>query len=200
LEARIGQEGDSIAISVAYLDLGSGTRVEIAADREFHAASTMKVPVLLEHLTPDSVQATMNRIGAPGMKVLRGVSDIPAFEAGLSNRATARSYLRSLEVIAQCEITSREACRDMMEILEGQEFTSELPAGIPAEARAQGTRVGNKTGSITGILHDGAIVRPHHADPYILIILTEGYDDHSVGSAAMAELSRLVWTHHTASP
>lgn len=272
LRDRIDQEGDTIAISVALLDLESGLRVEIDAHRAYHAASTMKVPVLLElyrqaetggrsvegevpvtntfrsiHdgssftleddrdsgiiaaldgelparriaagmiqvssnlgtnillalLTPDSVQATMRAIGAEGMEVLRGVSDIPAFEAGLSNRTTAHSYLRTLEVIARCEITSPEACREMMEILEGQEFTSEIPAGIPDAAFAQGTRVGNKTGSITRILHDGAIVRPHHRAPYLLVILTEGYDDKDVGSTTMADLSNIVWTSLTPSP
>jgi len=272
LRDRIDQEGDTIRISVGLLDLESGLRVEIDAHRPYHAASTMKVPVLLElyrqaetggrsveaevpvtntfrsiHdgssftleddrdtglisaldgelparriaagmiqvssnlgtnillelLTPDSVQATMRTIGAEGMEVLRGVSDIPAFEAGLSNRTTAHSYLRTLEVIARCEITSTEACREMMEILQGQEFTSEIPAGIPDEAFAQGTRVGNKTGSITGILHDGAIVRPPDRAPYLLVILTEGYHDKDTGSTTMADLSRIVWTSLTPSP
>lgn len=272
LQDRIHREGDTIHISLALLDLEDGTRIEIDAHRRYHAASTMKVPVLLElyrqteaaggsveenvlvtntfrsiydgtpfilesdrdealltalggelparriaegmiqvssnlgtnilleHLTPDSVQATMHRIGAEGMEVLRGVSDIPAFEAGLSNRTTAYGYLRTLEVIASCELTDREACREMMEILEGQQFTREIPAGIPPEARARGTRVGNKTGSITGILHDGAIVRPHHRDPYLLVILTEGYQDRAVGSATMAELSGMVWNHLTRTP
>ncbi len=272
LRDRIAREGDSVHISLALLDLGTERRIELDAHREYHAASTMKVPVLLElyrraeaegwsvedpvpvtntfrsiydgspftletdrdagllealagelparriaegmiqvssnlgtnilleHLTPDSVQATMRRIEADGMKVLRGVSDIPAFEAGLSNRTTAHAYLRTLEVIAGCELTTREACREMMEILEGQEFTNDIPAGVPATARERGTRIGNKTGSITGIRHDGAIVRPHDREPYILVILTEGYRDGQTASAVMTDLSRMVWAHLVGSP
>ena len=272
LRDRIAREGDSVHISLALLDMGAETRIEIDAHREYHAASTMKVPVLLElyrraeaegrsvedpvpvtntfrsiydgslftlntdrdagllealggelparriaegmiqissnlgtnilldHLTPDSVQATMGRIGADGMKVLRGVSDIPAFEAGMSNRTTAHAYLRTLEAIAACELTTREACREMMEILEGQEFTNDIPAGVPTTARDRGTRIGNKTGSITAIRHDGAIVRPHDREPYLLVVLTEGYLDGQAASGVITDLSRMVWDHLIGSP
>ena len=266
LLARIAQEGDSIHLGVAFLDLHTGRSVEVGAERSFHAASTMKVPVLLEWyrqselglrsldepvpvrntfrsvydgseftldedvdeglmealgqelparriaegmiqvssnlgtnlllelLTPDSVQSTMARIGAEEMQVVRGVSDIPAFEAGLSNRTTARAYLRVLDAIARCEVTSRASCDEMLEVLDGQEFRSEIPAGIPASALEGGVRVGNKTGSITRILHDGAIVRIPGRAPYLLVTLSEGYDDKEEGSRVLAELSRITWT------
>jgi len=263
---RLAEEGDSIHIGIAVTDMESGRTLEIDAERVFHAASTMKVPVLLEWyrqselglrsldegvrvhnrfrsvydgtefvldedvdqgliqalgeelparriaegmiqvssnlgtnillelLTPDSVQATMARIGAQEMQVLRGVSDIPAFEAGMSNRTTARAYVRVLEAIVRCEVTSQASCDEMMEILEGQEYRSEIPAGIPQAAYEGGTRVGNKTGSITRILHDGAIVRPPHRAPYLVVTLSEGYDDKERGSEVLAELSRIIWS------
>jgi len=260
IEARIALEGDSIEVGVALLDRGAGHTIMLNADRSFHAASTMKVPVmielyrraeaegfsvhdpvrirntfqsiadgtsftlgadrdtelveslgrnlsfrrvahgmitissnlatniLLEELVADSIQATMNRLGASDMKVLRGVQDIPAFERGLSNSTTARAYARTLDAIATCEITSIEACRDMMAILEDQRFTSDIPAGLPA-----GVRVGNKTGSITRIRHDGAIVAPDGRLPYVLVILTEGYSDSAAASALMRHISEMVF-------
>jgi beta-lactamase class A len=265
LARRIAAEGDSIHIGISLWDVETERRIEIGSDRIFHAASTMKVPVLMElirrveagdftlddpypvtntfrsildgspftldedvdegliealggtlplrriaegviqvssnlgtnlllaALTPDSVRATMARIGAEEMLVLRGVSDIPAFEAGMSNRTSARAYRRTLESIVRCELWSRDGCAEMNRILEGQTFVDEIPAGIPASARGEGTRIGNKTGSITRILHDGAIVTPPGRGPYVLVILTEGYLDKEVGSAVMADLSRIVW-------
>ncbi|TVR66288.1 MAG: serine hydrolase [Gemmatimonadales bacterium] len=265
LTRRLAEEGDSIHIGIAVLDMETGRSLEMNAERVFHAASTMKVPVLLEWyrqselgirsldegvrvhnrfrsvydgsefvldedvdeglidalgqelparriaegmiqvssnlgtnillelLTADSVQATMARIGAPEMQVLRGVSDIPAFEAGLSNRTTARAYLRVLEAIARCEVTSQASCDEMMEILEGQEFRSEIPAGIPDSALEAGTRVGNKTGSITRILHDGAIVQPTGRAPYLVVTLSEGYEDKDHGSRTLSDLSGIIW-------
>jgi len=266
LEARIREEGDSIVVAVALHDLATGRRMEIGADRSFHAASTMKVPVLLElyraidagilaeetpipvvntfrsvydgspftleedtdegllevlggtlparriaHgmitvssnlgtnillgiLTPQAVQAQLDLRGAGEMRVRRGVSDIPAFEAGYSNETTARGYLRTLELVARCEGVSRASCAAMHEILEAQEYRSEIPAGLP-----EGVRVGNKTGSITRILHDGAMVWPGEGPPYLLVILTEGYLDKDRGSALMAELSQMVWASLSAS-
>ena len=48
-----------------------------------------------------------------------------------------------------------------------QEFNDEIPAGLPP-----GTRVAHKTGSITGVLHDAAIVYPPGRSPYVLVVLT----------------------------
>jgi beta-lactamase class A len=260
IAARIALEGDSIEVGVALVDRDAGVTIMVNADRAFHAASTMKVPVmielyrraeaegfsvhdpvrirntfrsiadgssftlgadrdtelvealgrdlsfrrvahgmitvssnlatniLLEELVADSIQGTMNRLGAGDMKVLRGVQDIPAFERGMSNTTTARAYARTLDAIATCEITSAEACRDMMAILEDQRFTSDIPAGLPA-----GVRFGNKTGSITRIRHDGAIVAPEGRLPYVLVILTEGYSDSAAASALMRQISEMVF-------
>jgi beta-lactamase class A len=260
IEARIALEGDSVEIGVALVDRGAGVNILLNADRSFHAASTMKVPVmielyrraeaegfsvhdpvrirntfrsiadgssftlgadrdtelvealgrelsfrrvahgmitvssnlatniLLEELVADSIQATMNRLGAGDMKVLRGVQDIPAFEQGMSNTTSARAYARALDAIVNCEITSTEACRDMMAILEDQRFTSDIPSGLPS-----GVRFGNKTGSITRIRHDGAIVAPEGRLPYVLVILTEGYSDSAAASALMREISDRVF-------
>src|SRR3954468_22616916 len=47
LERRIAQVSGAV-VGIAYRDLGSGDSLDIAADTRFHAASTMKVPVLIE--------------------------------------------------------------------------------------------------------------------------------------------------------
>jgi beta-lactamase class A len=264
LRERIGAEGDSVRVAVAFHDLESARRIEIDAGRVFHAASTMKVPILyelfrrhddglldvdapfpihntfrsvhdgspftlesdqdegilgalgstlptrrvahgmitvssnlgtnllLEALTPEAVQARMDRMGAGEMKVRRGVSDIPAFEAGFSNETTARGLLRVMEIVARCEGVSRESCAAMHEILEAQSYRSEIPAGLPP-----GTRVGNKTGSITRIRHDAAIVHPPGRAPFLLVVLTEGFADGAHASEVMADLARLVWSSVT---
>ena len=47
LERRIAQVNGAV-VGIAYRDLGSGDSLDIGADARFHAASTMKVPVLIE--------------------------------------------------------------------------------------------------------------------------------------------------------
>jgi beta-lactamase class A len=43
-----GAEAETVAVAVAVCDLQTGERVLIRADERFHAASTMKVPVMME--------------------------------------------------------------------------------------------------------------------------------------------------------
>jgi beta-lactamase class A len=47
IQARIAQDSGA-TVGLAYIDLGSGDTVFLNADTSFHAASTMKVPVMIE--------------------------------------------------------------------------------------------------------------------------------------------------------
>ena len=47
IESRIAQEPGA-EVGLAYIDLGSGDTIFLDADSSFHAASTMKVPVMIE--------------------------------------------------------------------------------------------------------------------------------------------------------
>lgn len=47
IQSRIAQDSDA-AVGLAYIDLGSGDTLFLDADSSFHAASTMKVPVMIE--------------------------------------------------------------------------------------------------------------------------------------------------------
>ena len=77
----------------------------------------------------------------------------------------------------------------MLGILERQEFSAEIPAGLPA-----GTRVAHKTGWITGVLHDAAIVFPPGGrPPFILVVLTRGIPDQGIARAVIQDVARDVW-------
>lgn len=151
-------------------------------------SSNLATNILIDYLRADSVQRLMASLGAQDMVVLRGVSDNPAFAAGMNNTTTAAALARVMEVIARCEVHSRAACDDMMQILTEQQFRSEIPAGVPA-----GTRVGNKTGSITRIRHDAAIVVPPGREPYVLVVLTRGAASSQAATAVAVDISRRVW-------
>ena len=57
-------------------------------------------------------------------------------------------------------------------------------------------RVAHKTGSITGILHDAAVVYPANGKPYVLVVLTGNIPDGAVATALIADISRVVYAHH----
>ena len=254
-------------ISVDYRDLASGRMLQVSPDVRLHAASTMKVPVmiqlfkdrdegrlsledslevtttfssivdgspytlsvesdsdptlyslegqkvtyahlielmityssnlatniLIQEVGAERVTALMRQLGADSIQILRGVEDGPAFRAGLSNTTTARDLGLIMEVLGKGEIGSEETSGEMLEILGRQHWRTKIPALLPS-----GTRVSHKTGRITGISHDSGVVFPEKAPPYVVTILTRGFDDGEVADAVAAEISREIFDFHVA--
>lgn len=250
---------DGLTVAVSVVDPSTDTRIHINGDRLFHAASTMKIPVMIEVfrrdatggmslddeiilrnefrsivdgstfsieddsddaiyerlgtpmtiadltvsmitvssnlatnllmdvLDADSVQATSERLGTRRMTTLRGVEDIKAYEKGLSNRASSADLAVLLEAVMQGRAVSEQASGRMIDILLRQEFNDMIPAGLPSEVR-----VAHKTGWITEIYHDAAIVLPPGEEPYVLVVLTEGWEDVSDAARLGARIAGIV--------
>jgi beta-lactamase class A len=255
-------------VAVSYRDLATGDSLDLAADVSFHAASTMKVPVMLEVLRAaeagrisldqrvllvnrfhsivdgsayaldpasdsdssmyhrvgelvsirelmermivrssnlatnalvaivgaEQANETAHALGATRIRVLRGVEDGKAFDAGRNNTTTSADLAVLLQKIERNEALSPASARVMKDVLLRQEFNDEIPAGLP-----RGTPVAHKTGSITSTLHDAAIVYPAGRAPYVLVVLTRRITDEKVAQSLIADVSRLVWTYATTS-
>jgi len=260
LERFLHPPGGTIA--VAYLNLGSGATYARNEDQLFHAASTMKVPVMMalfqaidekelrldqplpvrnqfqslvdaspfsldpkEDGDPDLYQAVgssrpleelirrmivrssnlatnlliekigasrandlMRSLGAYRIQVLRGVEDQKAFDAGLNNKVTAKDLEIALTALAKGEIFTPASTEKMIEILKAQEFNEKIPAYLP-----KGIPIAHKTGDITGVHHDAAIVFPPGEAPYVLVVLTQGFQDEKEADRVIAEISRVIW-------
>ena len=151
-------------------------------------SSNLATNILIERVEARRVRDTMARLNAQGMRVLRGVEDIPAYRAGMNNSTTAYGFSRVLEAIARCELLSEPSCREVVAILADQEFDEGIPAGVP-----DGVPVANKTGWITAIHHDGGIVYPPGRDPYVLVVLTRGIESSDIAHTLIRDLSAIVW-------
>lgn len=265
VETRIQEAGEEIA--VYYLDLETGDSLLISPDLRMHAASTMKVPVmiqlyldaaggrislddslrvtttfssivdgspytlsaesdsdttlyglegervsyhelmdlmitwssnlatniLIQEADAERVTSTMRTLGADSIQVLRGVEDGPAFRAGLSNTTTARDLGAIMAALARGEVGGPRISEEMLEILSRQHWQTKIPALLPEDVR-----VAHKTGWITEISHDAGVVYPEGAPPYVLVILTRGFQDGQVADQAAAEISRLIYQDHMA--
>ena len=271
LSARIADRVRAVPgaeVAVSYRDLATGDSLDLGADVDFHAASTMKIPVMLEVLRAaeagrlgldqeillvnrfhsivdgspysldagedsdsavyarvgqrvpvrelmermivrssnlatnalialvgaDRANATAHALGASRIRVLRGVEDGKAYEAGMNNTTTSADLAVLLQRIERNEALGAGSARLMKEILLRQEFNGEIPAGVPA-----GTPVAHKTGSITATRHDAAIVYPPGRAPYVLVVLTRKIANSDTASTLIADISRLVWAHATGS-
>ena len=189
-----------------YERLGDALTLEELARRMIVQSSNLATNLLIEEVGASRVRETMEAIGASGMQVLRGVEDIPAYEAALNNTTSARALAAVMAQIARCELgdvhdalepLTAEDCAAMTAILRDQEFTEQIPAGLP-----EGVPVANKTGWITRIAHDAAIVYPGGGAapsqgtgraPYVLVVMTRGLDDPEVAAGAIAKISSAVW-------
>lgn len=175
-----------------YDRVGGEATIREMVDRMITWSSNLATNILIEVAEPDRIAAMLGQMGADSMSVLRGVEDLKAFEAGLSNSTTARGLGAVMAGIVESEIFSEESRRGMLEILSRQHFTGGIPSGVP-----EGVRVANKTGWITGIHHDAALIFPAAAPPYVLVVMVRGHPAEDQGEAMIAEVSELVWRHHT---
>lgn len=175
-----------------YGRVGQRATVRELIDRMITWSSNLATNILIEHADPKRVTALLRELGADSMEVLRGVEDLKAFEAGLSNTTTARdlgTVMAAVQGSPRFSPASREA---MLAILERQHFRENIPAGLP-----EGTRVANKTGWITAHHHDAAVVLPDGAPPYVLAVMVRGIEEQHAAADLVAALSREVWRHHT---
>jgi beta-lactamase class A len=149
-------------------------------------SSNFAANLLIEKLGAKNVQATVDRLGGTGVRVLRGVEDQKAFDKGLNNVTTAGGLAALFMHLASGTAVSPKADAEMIAMLKRQKFNDAIPAGIPG-----GTPVAHKTGTITKIHHDAGIVYGPH--PYVLVVLTRGIQDQKVSGPLMASISREVW-------
>ena len=158
--------------------------------RMIRRSSNLATNSVIELVGAARADSTAHTLGATHIRVLRGVEDGKAFERGLNNTTTPRDLAALLVAIQQDQAATPAGCAAMRDVLLGQEFNTEIPAGLPP-----GTRVAHKTGQITGVLHDAAIVYPANAPPYVLVVLTRGIPEEQVARSLIADVSRLVYAH-----
>ncbi len=182
---------DSDSDSTFYGRVGERVPLRDLVDRMITWSSNLATNILIREADPTRVTAMLRELGADSMEVLRGVEDLKAFQAGLSNTATARDLGIVMANVASGERFPQTARAEMLAILERQHFRDNIPAGLP-----EGTRVANKTGWITAHNHDAAVVFPPDAPPYVLAVMVRGIEEQSEAAALVADISRRIWAYH----
>ena len=178
--------------STLYARVGQRASIRQLVELMITVSSNLAANLLIEHVGAERANRTAHELGADSIGVLRGVEDIPAFNAGLNNTTTARDLGVLLAAIANGTAASPASCRAMVEVLARQRFNDGIPAELPP-----GTRVAHKTGDITAVNHDAGIVYPRNGPPYVLVVLTHGIEDQKASSRLIADLSLMVYRHAT---
>ena len=179
---------ESDADTMFYGQVGEQVSVRSLVDRMITWSSNLATNMLIQEAEPGRIATMLSALGADSMSVLRGVEDLKAFEAGLSNTTTARGLGAVMAALVESDLFISDSRDQMIEILSRQHFVDGIPAGLPT-----GVRFANKTGWITGISHDAAIVFPPAADPYVLVVMVRGHPDEDQGARLTAEISHTIW-------
>lgn len=151
-------------------------------------SSNLATNIIIEEVDAKKVNATMLKLGAKDIDVLRGVEDMKAYEAGLSNSTTAYDLMIIMQHLAEGEAVNPEADREMIEILKQQKHREIIPALLP-----ENIEVANKTGVITGVHHDSGIIFLPDGRKYVLVILSKNMEDMEQGTQMMAQVSRMIY-------
>jgi len=185
-------DGEPYALSAAddsdsgvYHAIGASMTMRELCEAMITRSSNLAANILLGRLGVHNIQATMDRLGANGMRVLRGLEDQKAFDAHLNNTTNALALQALLSTLGRGEIVSHDASAEMIAMLSRQTMNDAIPAGLPP-----GTRIAHKTGTITGIHHDAAIV--YGDRPYALVVLVRGIEDQHTSAKLIADIARIV--------
>jgi beta-lactamase class A len=169
--------------------LGKTRTVHQLAYQMITTSSNLATNLLVEIVGIETIQRALDELDIDGVRVIRGVEDQAAFDAGLNNEVTANGLLKLLRTIADRRAYSDMVSNQMLDIMLDQQYKSGIPAGLPKAAR-----VAHKTGNISTVHHDAGIVYLADRKPYVLVILTE-FDAETGRTTAVADVSRDIFAH-----
>jgi beta-lactamase class A len=175
-----------------YQRIGQTLTIRELVRRMITVSSNLATNLLIERVTPEQTTDFMRELGADSLIVRRGVEDGRAFKLGLNNASTARGFMNILMKLAKREVVSPDDSDEMMDILTGQQFNEMIPARLPAIVR-----VAHKTGWTGDYNHDVGIVYPPAGDPFVLVIMTKGFEKEEKAHPFIAQLAKTIYDHWT---
>jgi beta-lactamase class A len=171
-----------------YSMIGQKESIRSLVNEMITYSGNLATNLLIEKVGAGNTQQFMKTLGANDIQVLRGVEDIKAYRAGKNNTTTAKDLAIILKALLLKKKWREASSNEMITILLDQKFKKKIPAGLPANVK-----VAHKTGSITKIDHDAGIIFPPDRPPYILVVLTKGFENHEEAQHCIAEISRMVY-------
>lgn len=115
-------------------------------------SDNMATNLLIDLLGMENIQANNRKLGLEGVELNRKLFDWRPGYRDKTNFITAESIGKLLEMIWEGELVSKQASKEMMDMLLAQQCTNKMPLFLGEEA------VAHKTGEQDGVTHDVGIV------------------------------------------
>ncbi|MGW7679747.1 serine hydrolase [Kribbella sp. NPDC054772] len=186
---RFGVDPDEDEAPATWERMGSSAPLGWLATEMITRSSNLATDLVLEQVGIAAAHAalaasTLPGSTAPESKIQRGIDDSAAQRAGISNLMSPAGLAGVLVAVGKQE---DDYLRDL---LAGNQWNGEIPAQLPA-----GTRVEHKNGWDTRIRHDGGIVRPTDADPFVLVVCTTSDLPDAAAQKLIAAIALEAWNH-----
>lgn len=122
--------------------------------------------IVIDLLTCEHVNSTMEELGIPGVSLLRKMFDYEMSKKGITNRVTARGMGLLLERMVAGTLLGKESDDAMLKILLDQQLNGKLPFFLDSED----IECAHKTGEDLGITNDVGIVFAEK--PFVICMLS----------------------------
>jgi beta-lactamase class A len=153
-------------------------------------SSNLAADIMIEKVGPHNITPTMRSLGADSILVVRGVEDIKAYEAGISDSTDARDLMILFAKMGKGKVVSSQASEKMIKILEQQKLNDKIPADLP-----DSVQVAHKTGAITGVHHDAGLIILPDGRKYVLVLLSKNAPDTKKVTGMFANISKDVYEY-----
>jgi len=126
--------------------------------------------LMIDMLGVDAVNATMEKLGIPGVCLRRKLFEPELSRQGIQNTITARGMGILLEKMAQGRLLGGEADAKMMKILGDQRLNGKLPFFL----HSMDVELAHKTGEDDGTTHDVGVI--FAKQPFVVCMLSNDVD------------------------
>lgn len=171
-----------------YSKIGKRETIRNLVFKMITVSSNLATNILIEKVGAENVMKTLRAMNVNDMRVLRGVEDGKAFQAGKNNTTTAYDLSLVFERLLSSKTVSPKADEEMIGILLSQKFKSMIPGKLP-----DNVKVAHKTGSITNVQHDSGIVYLPDGRSYVLVILSKNLKSNKEGIEVIASISKMIY-------
>lgn len=181
---RFSVNPDEDEAPATWTKLGTTVPLTWLATEMITRSSNLATDLVLEQVGVDAAQAVLAEYSPGGSIIKRGIDDSAAQRAGISNLISPAGLAGVLVAV------SKQPDNYVRDLLAGNQWNGEIPALLPP-----GTRVEHKNGWDTRIRHDGGIVRPTDADPFVLVVCTTSDVPEADAQKLIASIALEAWNH-----
>ena len=186
-EGRFGVNSAEDEAPATWAKLGEQVPLSWLATEMITKSSNLATDLVIELTGVDAANAVLAEYGSGASVIRRGIDDTGAQAAKISNLMSPADLAAVLVAVGNDKSASGEYLRDL---LAGNTWNGEIPAGVP-----EGTRVEHKNGWDLRIRHDGGIVRPSDAEPFVLVVCTTSDLADQDAQKLIAAIAAEAWDH-----